>query len=64
MGFVSYHEAVKTLASPPRGWLSESKVRREGRARCLLFLIEFFILIHEIYIAEARATAADHRGAL
>lgn len=64
MGFVSYHEAVKTRASPPEGLAVREQSKERGEARCLLFLIEFFILIHEIYIAEARAKAADHRGAL
>lgn len=41
MGFVSYHEAVKTRASPPRGWLSESKVRREGRLAVCCFSLNF-----------------------
>ena len=63
MGFVSYHEAVKTRASP-RGLAVREQSKERGEARCLLFLIEFFILIHEIYIAEARAKAADHRGTL
>lgn len=51
MGFMSYHEAVKTRASPRGAVVRERS--REREAHCLLFLIEFFILIHEIYIAEA-----------
>lgn len=58
MGFMSYHEAVKTRASPRGVAVREHSKERE--AHCLLFLIEFFILIHKIY----RAKATDRTGTL
>lgn len=62
MGFMSYRETVKTRASP-RG-VSVREQSKEREAHCLLFLIEFFILIHETYITVARAKATDHMSTL
>lgn len=62
MGFMPYHEAVKTQTS-----LWDLAVREQityRRLLCLLCLIEFFILIYEIYIAEARDKGRDHTGTL
>lgn len=56
--------SCENASIPPEGLAVREQSKERGEARCLLFLIEFFILIHEIYIAEARAKAADHRGAL